>query len=320
MNESSVAVKIKNTVINRRNLSFYMLIILLISSQIAIPGFLTMDHIGVLLKMAAFTGIAAIGQTMVILSGGIDMSIAGVITLANIVAAQLMNGSNSNILVTILAMIVIGVIVGAANATGVNYLRIPPMIMTLGVGTVLEGIFLLYSKGAPKGNSAPMIRSIVNETSIFKTFAPIVLIWMIISVAAVLFLRYTTFGRKLYAVGSNKVFARFSGINEKKIIYICYMISGIFAAIAGLVLVGYTGTASAESGDPYSMSTIVAVVIGGTAMTGGKGGYIGTVIGAVILAVLDDLLTVINIPASGRIISQGLIILVMVLIYAREKK
>ncbi|MHB8963758.1 MAG: ABC transporter permease, partial [Saccharofermentanales bacterium] len=120
--------------------------------------------------------------------------------------------------------------------------------------------------------------------------------------------------------GSNQIVARFSGINEKKIKYICYIISGITAAITGLLLAGYTGTASAESGAVYSMNSIVAVVIGGTAISGGKGGYMGTIAGAVIMATIDNILTVINIPESGRIIAQGAIILVMVLVYGRNKR
>ncbi|MHB8963536.1 MAG: ABC transporter permease, partial [Saccharofermentanales bacterium] len=190
--------KIISAITDRGLLVYIMLVALLIFAESIIPGFLRIGHMGSLLKMAAFTGIVAIGQTFVILIGGIDMSIANVVTLANIVAAQIMLGENSNILPALAAILAIGVVVGIANASGINFLKIPPMIMTLGIGIVLQGIMLLYSKGAPKGNAAPFIRSLVNETSIFGIFAPIVLIWLILGAISICVLKFTTFGRKIY--------------------------------------------------------------------------------------------------------------------------
>ena len=194
------------------------------------------------------------------------------------------------------------------------------MVMTLGTGTIIQGLALLYSKGAPKGNAAPMLRAWVNEPTIFGIVTPIVLIWFILSVITIIILAYSTIGRKLYAVGTNKVSAKFAGIKNKKVIIISYMISGVASAITGLMLTGYTGTASMEAGSPYSMNTIVAVVLGGTAITGGKGGYLGTIAGVLIMTVLDNILTVMNIPKSGTMIAQGVIVLLMVMIYGREKK
>ncbi len=301
-------------------LVYIVLIALLVAAQFIIPGFLDIKNIGNILKIASFTGIAAIGQTLVILLGGIDMSVSFVVTFSNMIAAQLMLGSDANIPITIVVVVLVGALIGFASAAGINFLKIPPMIMTLGVGTMVQGIALLYSKGAPKGNAAPLVRHIVNDTVVGGSCSWIVVIWIIVSALVIFLLYKTVAGRKLYAVGTNPIAARFAGINTKAVLMICYMISGITAAMTGLILAGYTGTASAESGEPYSMNTIVAVVIGGTAMTGGKGGYAGTVAGAIIMTVIDSILTVVNIPKSGRMIVQGLMVLLMIMIYGRNRK
>lgn len=301
-------------------LVYVMLLALIVCAQFIIPGFINVKNISNVLKIASFTGIAAIGQTLVILLGGIDMSVSYVVTFANIVAAQVMAGADVNIPAAFAAVILLGTVVGLANAAGINFLKIPPMIMTLGIGTMVQGIALLYSKGAPKGNAAPLIRHVVNDTVVGGVSSWIVVIWLVVAVLVVVALRYTVSGRQLYAVGANKTAAHFAGINAKAIFFACYIISGITAALTGMFLAGYTGTASAESGAPYSMNTIVAVVIGGTAMTGGRGGYGGTIAGAIIMTVLDSILTVVNIPEAGRMMAQGVIVLAMVLIYGRNKK
>ncbi len=304
-----------------RNLLVYIvLFVLIIIAQLIIPDFMGPKNLSNVIKLASFTGVAAIGQTLVILLGGIDMSISNVITFSNIISAQIMMGLDANIPLATISVIMMGALVGLTNAIGVVYLKIPPMIMTLGVGTMIQGFALLYSKGAPKGNSAPFIRYLVNDTVIGGVASWIVAIWIVLSIIIIILLNKTIFGRKVYAVGMNRNAAKFSGINANKVILISYVASAIFSAIAGVMLVGYTGTAQAESGATYSMDTIVAVVVGGTAMTGGKGGYTGTIIGAIIMVILDSILTVINIPKSGRMVFQGLIILGMVFVYGREDK
>lgn len=320
MNAGLSAGAVWKKIVESGMLVYIMLLGLIVAAQFIIPGFIEIKNISNVLKIASFTGIAAIGQTLVILLGGIDMSVSNVVTFSNIIAAQVMVGLDANIPMAVLIVIATGAAIGLANAAGVNFLKIPPMIMTLGIGTVVQGIALLYSKGAPKGNAAPLVRHIVNDTVVGGAASWIVVIWIVISVLVILALRNTIAGRKLYAVGANKTAAHYAGINAKAVLTICYVISGITAALTGLVLAGYTGTASAEAGEPYSMNTIVAVVIGGTAMTGGKGGYGGTIAGAIIMTVLDNILTVVNIPKSGRMVAQGVIVLLMVLIYGRNKK
>lgn len=296
-----------------------VLLLMIVGAQIIIPGFLGIRNVGNILKVASFIGIAAIGQTLAILIGGIDMSISNVITLVNIVTAQMMVGDNANIALTMIVILCIGVVVGCLNAFGITYFKIPPIVMTIGMGTVLQGIALLYSKGAPKGNAAPLLRHLVNEPKVFGFTTWVVVFWVVLASLVIVVLRMTAFGRRVFAIGNNRTTARFSGIRINQIIFTCYILSGVFAAITGVILTGYTGTASAEAGAQYSMNSIVAVVVGGTAITGGRGGYGGTILGVIILTILNNILTVMNIPISGVMIAQGLIIIVMVYVYGKEK-
>ena len=297
---------------NSQIVVYLILILLLVLAQILSPGYLNPTHMAGILRLASFMGIAAIGQNLTILTGGIDLSIANTITFANVIAAQIMMGRDSSMLPALLAVIVMGIVVGLINGTGVYWLKIPPFIMTLGVGTVIQGIFLIYTKGAPKGNAAPLLRSICGQ-SMYGIVSGIVLIWAVLAVIAIVLLHKTPYGRKLYSVGINEEASRFSGINTGRVTFSVYLISAVIAAVSGFLLVGYIGTS-------YNTKTIAAVVIGGTAITGGKGGYLGTIAGAVIMTILDDFLTIVSIPDAGRQVVQGIIIILLVLVYSREKK
>ncbi len=263
-------------------------------------------------------GIAAIGQNLTILTGGIDLSIANTITFANVIAAQIMMGRDENLAAALLAVIVMGAMVGFINGVGIHWLKIPPFIMTLGVGTVIQGVFLIYTKGAPKGNASPLLKAVCGQ-SFIGILSGIVVIWAVMAAVTIVLLRNTPYGRKIYSVGTNEQAARFSGIHTGRVTFSVYLISAIIAAVSGFFLVGYTGTSFLDVGTSYNTKTIAAVIIGGTAITGGKGGYIGTIAGAIIMTILDDFLTIVNIPEAGRQIMQGVIIVLLVLIYSREK-
>jgi ribose transport system permease protein len=299
-------------------LVFGIMIAMFIISEIISPGFLQYSHLESVVRQAAFLGIVAIGQTFVILLGGIDLSVAAVITLSNVVAAQMMDGKDQNVFVTVIAVLLIGLAAGGLNGLGIRFLKIPPLIMTLGFSSVIQGISLIYSKGAPKGATSPFIE-FVSTGRIGGTISGIIVIWIVLSGAAILILRRSIYGRSIYILGTNPVAARYSGINITKITLLTYIISGVMSAITGLLLVGYTGTSYLNVGDVYTMSSIAAVVIGGTAIVGGAGGYLGTIPGSLIMIVINSILTIVRIPESGRQITQGVIILLIVLLFERRK-
>ncbi|MCD7993996.1 MAG: ABC transporter permease [Clostridia bacterium] len=297
---------------------YVILVVLLLAAQIMSPGYLKPTHVAGILRLASFMGIAAIGQNLTILTGGIDLSIANTITFANVIAAQIMMGWDENLAAALLAVIVMGVMVGFINGVGIHWLKIPPFIMTLGVGTVIQGVFLIYTKGAPKGNASPFLKAICGQ-SFIGILSGIVVIWAVMAAVTIVLLRNTPYGRKIYSVGTNEQAARFSGIHTGRVTFSVYLISAVIAAVSGFFLVEYTGTSFLDVGTSYNTKTIAAVIIGGTAITGGKGGYIETIAGAIIMTILDDFLTIVNIPEAGRQIMQGVIIVLLVLIYSREK-
>jgi ribose transport system permease protein len=305
---------------NRMTILLYLLVVVLfVIGEIVSKGFMSPQHIGTILRTASFLGIAAIGQTLVILTGGIDLSVGPLITMGNVFICMLMNGKDANNLWTIAVIILIGIAFGVINGLGVNYLRISPLVMTLAVGSLVTGFTLIYSQGAPKGESSPLLHQI-GVGFLFGSIPIMVVVWALMIPVVIFLLQWTVYGRKLMYCGANPKAANLSGINVPVVKTIAYVISGVTAILSGVFMAGYTEQAFLGIGNDYVMWSITAVVIGGTSLTGGKGGYVGTIAGAIIMVLLEAILTVIRIPEAGRIIANGLIILIMIAIYFRKSR
>lgn len=298
---------------------FAALFILLAVVGFLSPGYLKAENLANVFRQAAFLGIVAAGQTLVILTAGTDLSVSYLITMGNLVGAQIMAGQNEHVLQALGIVLVIGIAVGLINGAGVAFLNIPSLVMTLGTGSVLQGLAYLYTKGAPKGNSAPWMRWMVSG-QVFGSISPLLLLWICLGLFMIFLLAKTVFGRNVYAVGENQLAALYSGVPVAKTLLAVYAVSGVFAAVTGLLLVGYTGTSYMGAGTDYQMNSIAVVVIGGTLLSGGRGGYLGTIGGTLILAVLLNALNIINVPAFGREIIRGLIIIVILVLYGIQKK
>lgn len=296
---------------------YILLVVMLAVAAVISPGYLQITHLAGILRLASFLGIAAIGQNLAILSGGIDLSIAQLICMGNIFGAQIMMARNDRMLPALVTVIVLGAVFGALNGMGIKYLKIPAFIMTLATSCIVQGVCLIYTKGAPKGNTSPLLKSICNDR-IFNILPPIVVLWLILAVITILILKCTPFGRRIYAVGANEKAARFSGVNTEGIVFSVYIISAVFAALAGYLLVGYTGTSYLDAGVSYHTKSVAAVVIGGTSVQGGSGNYLGTIAGAVSFVVLEDFLVILNMPEAGRNIALGVLIIALVLFYKKD--
>lgn len=299
-------------------LAFISFLVIVILSQVLMPGFLSANHMNTLVNQAAFLGIAAIGQMLVVMTGGIDMSIGYTVTLGSVLAANIMSHNNANTWKAIVIVILAGIIVGVINATGVYYLRIPSLVMTLGVGNIVYGFFLLYSDGAPSGYRSDMLAGFVND-KIGNVISGQLFIWLVLSVVMVILLKRMVTGRSIYAYGTNAEAARYSGVNSAVVVYFVYLVSAVLSSVVGLLLVGYAGSASIRAGDAYNMDTITAVVLGGTSISGGKGSYWGLILGVLIMYTLSSLLAMVNIPQYGKDILQGVIILAMILLVYRNR-
>jgi ribose/xylose/arabinose/galactoside ABC-type transport system permease subunit len=292
-----------------------VLIGLMVIASLVSDVFLTQRNLTVILKQAAPLGILAVGETIVILTGGIDLSVASIMATASIFAAGISKGSDEHIWPVVLVCLAFSTLVGLCNGLLVTKLRIPPFIGTLGMILVVQGIRFFYTGGTPRSLVPPTIKSWGQGLT-----GPVpngFIIWMVVVLVAAFVLSRTTFGRRLYAVGGNPRAAFLSGVSVDRVKIAAYTICGFLAGVAGMVLLGYVGAADNWLGNGYELTAIAAVVIGGTAFEGGKGSQIGTVAGVLILTVLFTLVLLLQFDESVRRIIKGMAILLAAGLYAR---
>ena len=301
-----------------------VLVALFVISTFSIEGFLSGSNIKAILLFAAFLGIASVGQTMVALLGGLDLSIPFVIGSANIALLFLITLGVPSF-VAFIFVLVLGGIIGLINGFISYRLQGQALIITLGSGFAVAGFTqIMTSIGSDyAGNvfgSVPNWLSnlaAMNGRFIGIPFPPIIFLWILISTIMILGLRYTSWGRNFYALGGNRQASELLNINELKYWVSSYVISGIFAALTGALLLGWSGGAFIGVGDPYLFTTLAAVVIGGTSLLGGKGGYGFTVIGVLVLQVLTSFLLGIGLEYEWQQFIFGLLILPLVALYGR---
>jgi ribose transport system permease protein len=286
----------------------YLLALVTLAIAIAmIPGFASATHLRAISSSAGYIGIIAIGQTLVILLGGIDLSVAYMLNLAAVVLTGLQAdkwGGGSSILV----VLILGAVVGTVNGAGIAFLNISPLVMTLGMNSILQGVTLLYTQGTPKGY-APQIATTLSTQSVGVPI--VVIMWLGLAIAVTVMLRLTTFGRSLYSIGSNRVASRLCAMPIKRVTVLAYTLSGISAAVGAVLLVGYSGQAYLGMGDNYLLPSIAIVVIGGTSIFGGRGSYAQTIAGALLLTIATSALVTVQIGDAGKEVMYGGVILVM---------
>jgi ribose transport system permease protein len=294
-------------------------IVLHVLGSILIDGYSSEFTVRSMLVLASLLGVASIGQTLVVLIGGIDLSTPFVIGFANVVAAQLYgDGINFVLVCIIVGVLALGI--GAVNGALSSTLAIHPLIVTLGVGTAIQGAVLLWTAGFPAG-SAP--ETVTKFVSIGGHAGPLPVPWLVPSFLVVIaimsaVLARTPFGRRLYAVGSNPRAAPYALISPRAVWTTTYALSALFAAAAGVLLLGFTGSAYGDVGQPYLFQTIAAVVIGGTTLVGGRGGLIGTAAGALVLTEINTLLIGLGLSPAMVEAALGVLIVALVSLYGRE--
>jgi len=297
---------------------YLALIILLIVSGILSPASVSPNHLLNVTRQASALGIVGIGQTFVIMTQGIDLSVGANLTLIEILTAGMILGRGEMVLPVVILCLGIGAFIGLINGVGVSKLKLSPFVMTLCMMSVLTGVYLLYSGGSPRGKIPDSLR-FIGAGRIGNVFPTAIIVWVIAIFIAFIVLRYTTFGRYIYATGGNPQASYLSGVNVDMVIIIAYVISGLCSALAGVLLSGYIGTGSLTVGKDYDLNSIAAVIMGGTTFSGGRGGVIGTIGGALVITILFSLLTMLGIPHSGKLMAQGLIIIGIVSLYAKRR-
>lgn len=274
---------------------------------------LSANYLMLQLQTGAFLGIAAAGMMTVILLGHIDLSIPWTITAAAMMATTV--GGD----MAIPAGLAVGLAVGLFNGFGVAFLRIPSMIFTLGVDSVMRGLMVAHTGGfAPSTEATPLMRFLASER-LFGIPAAI-FVWAFVSVLISILLKRTGFGRSIYATGNSEGAAYLSGIHTRRVIIGAFVVSGLCAATAGMLLAGYSTKAYQGMGNEFLLPAIAAVVIGGTHILGGRGRYIGTLIGVILLVLLQSVLSIMQMPEAGRQVIYGSFIIGMLLFYGRNTK
>jgi ribose transport system permease protein len=265
------------------------------------------------LQVGAFLGIVAAGMMVVILLGHIDLSVPWTLTAAAMMATAVGEGW------AIPVGIGIGLSIGLVNGLGVAYLRVPSMIFTLGVNAVMRGLMVAHTGGfAPQTAATDAMQYLAVGRVAGIPVA--LLVWLLVSAVVVVILRRTAFGRSIYAIGNRERAAYLSGINTNGVILGAFMLSGMAAGLAGVLLAGYSNKAYQGMGDAYLLPAIAAVVIGGTNILGGQGRYLGTFIGVILIVLLNSVLSIMQMPEAGRQIIYGLVIIAMLLVYGRGSR
>lgn len=299
--------------------AFALALVLQAAGTVLIEGYSAAFSVRSMLVLATLLGVACIGQTLVVLLGGIDLSIPFVIGFANVVAAKLYGDGMAFVAVAGIVA-ALALLIGGVNGTLSSRLQVHPLIVTLGVGTAVQGAVQLWTAGFPTGSAPDAVGAFV---SIGGEVGPlpvpaVVPSFVVLALLLGVLLHLTPFGRRLYAVGSNPVAAPLALIDPHRVRTAAYALSALFAALAGVLLLGFTGSAYGDVGQPYLFQTIAAVVIGGTTLVGGRGGLLGTVAGALVLTEINTLLIGLGLTPALVQAALGLVIVVLVSLYGRE--
>ncbi len=293
--------------------------IMLIFLSFATKTFLTPKNLINVVRQVSVNGIIAVGMMLVLLTGGIDLSVGSVVALSGVVAASFAQGGNYPVIVPILMGLLVGVLVGAVNGFLIVKVRIVPFIATMGMLSMARGVALVYSNGRPISNLSDAFR-FIGSGSLMDALPVISLIMLACFLIGYVVMNKTRFGRYVYAIGGNEKASRVSGLKVDQVKYLVYMLSAVFASLAGVVLAARINAGSPASGEGYELDAIAAVVIGGTSLSGGVGTIWGTLLGVLIVGVLNNGLDLLNVSSYFQLITKGAIIVLAVAMDTRNKR
>ena len=291
---------------------FIGLVLLMIVLTFLNPSFLTVDNLFNILRQVSISALIAFGMTFVILTGGIDLSVGSTLALTGAVAATLLAAGTDPIL-AMAAAIGLGFILGAINGLIITKGKVAPFIATLATMTIYRGLTLVYTEGRPISGLGDALSFQLFGKGYFLGI-PVPVVTMILAFVLLYFILHkTTFGRRVYAVGGNEEASKLSGINPDRVKIAVYAITGMLAAISALIITSRLNSAQPTAGESYELDAIAAVVLGGTSLTGGKGWIFGTLVGALIIGVLNNGMTLIGVSSFFQQVVKGIVILLAVL-------
>jgi len=294
-----------------------LILVLGVYASLSSPNFLTERNIFNVLRTAAFLGTVAIGETLVIISGGIDLSVGSVIKLAVLMSAIVMDGKPENVAIAVAATLAMGAVVGLINGLLITKVRIAPFIVTLGAYSILRGVsYTVATK--PVGRAAP---GFLRLYDLKLGPIPLLVIFLAIVIGAGIFvLRRTAFGRHIYAIGGNEQVARLSGIQVDRVKVGVYMLCSTLAALTGLLYLARSGVGDPVTGEGAELQAITAVMLGGTSLFGGQGGLMGTLGGVLLMGLTNNVLVILNVSSWYQELIQGLVIVGAVALFKQKRR
>jgi ribose transport system permease protein len=299
--------------------AFACIIMLLFLGSLYSSSFLSPEYLLQQLKVASFLGVIATGMMVVILLGQIDLSVPWVVAVGGMMSTAATGWGPLGEAIAIPFGIACGIALGLVNGFGVAYLRLPSMIITLAVNAVAQGLMVVHTGGfSPQDSSSAAMRFIATGHTLFGVPNALI-VWAAVGGATVFLLTRTTFGRAIYGIGNRERAAYLSGIRTQRVVLVTFAISGGLSAFGGILLAGYASKAAQAMGDAYLLPSIAAVVLGGASILGGRGSYIGTIAGVILITLLQSILSVIQMEEAGRQIIYGVVIVAMLLLYGRER-
>jgi len=294
-----------------------VIVLMIIVMSFVSPVFLTRQNIINVLRQVSINGIMAVGLTFVILTGGIDLSVGALVAVTSVITGSLLL-SGYSVPVAVIAGVSVAVAFGLFSGTLISVFGLPPFIATLSTMTIGRGFALVYSVGRPFAISNKTFIAI-GQGSSFDIPNPIWIL-LVVCVLAYILLNFTVYGRHIYAFGGNRQAARLAGVRTKLVEISVFVISGFLAGVAAIILSARIRSGQPTAGDGYELDAIAATAIGGTSMIGGKGSVLGTVMGFVIIGVMSNSLTLLNVSSFYQQIVKGVIIIIAVMMDSQTKR
>lgn len=302
-------------------IAFLLILFLFLLGEIVVSNFLSMGQILLTIKLSAFIALFALCQMIVIAAGGagLDLSVGFTATLTAILTASVMDGQNGNLLPAILVALAVGAVIGLANGALIAYVKLPPLVVTMAMASIIQGVINVYTAGKNiTGKPAPILELIAAKST--GIFPNILFLLLIVAVVVMILLYKTKWGLKLFGVGTNETTAYLSGVNVKAVRLAAFVISGVTAGMIGLLLIGNMGIAFKDMGSSYVMPSIAAVVVGGVSLVGGEGNYFRVILGSIFLQTLTNLLVALGWGDAGKWLGFGIVLFALLIAYVSDRR
>ena len=302
-------------------IAFLLIVLLFVVGEIVLETFFSLGQILLTIKLASFIALFGLCQMVVIASGGsgLDLSVGYMATMTAVFTAAIMDGQNSNLWMAVLVALGLGIAVGFVNGVLTAYVKLPPLVVTLAMANILQGIINAYTAGKNiTGRPSPVLQIIAAKST--GLFPNILFILLILAPIVTVIMKKTKWGLKLFGSGANQTAAYLSGVNVKMVRCTAFIISGTLASLMGLLLIGNMGIAFKDMGSNYVMPSIAAVVVGGVSLAGGEGNYLGVLLGAIFLQTLTNLLVALGWGDAGKWTGFGIVLFVLLIVYVSNRR